>query len=113
MTENEDNQFEMFETENHDGRQNWKRNDPITSKWAGQEVVKDGTVGRNQQKFLALIKAYEGRTGRELEAIADVERGVGAKRLSELERMKLVYKGLPRSCTLSNRMCVTWWPVET
>ena len=113
----DDNQGELFAVENHDGRQNWRNSDPVTSKWAGVDMEASGASGRQRQKFHKMVKLYQGRTARELAGLIEAEEGfVGefrsqaSRRLPELERDKLIYKGAPRRCTDGGRMCVTWWP---
>lgn len=93
-----------------------RRSDPSSSLKAANEIVNTGILQTQVLKVIALVEECPGRTSRELWSMAELkkmrlDRYTIAKRLPDAANQKLVRQGDQRKCRLSNRMCVTWWPV--
>ncbi len=90
-----------------------RRDDPVTSKQAAREVTRDGTRTRQANEVYVLVVRYPGMTAREYDKIAGFTREVSHKRLPELEKEKngaLIKRGFSRTCSLSGKKAITWWP---
>ena len=83
--------------------------DPENSKAAADHVARSGIGGRMCRLALHLIKANPGRTAKELEQIKSLEDGQVRKRLTTLERQRLIRRGDSRRCSISGRSAATWW----
>lgn len=85
-----------------------RKDDPDTSKEAATAILSE--LGSLHKWVLEVVSKYPGKTASELgqlEEQRDVRR-IG-RRLGELEEMKLIQRGDPRSCTITTRNCHTWW----
>lgn len=91
------------------GRGRARRSDPVTSHQAADEVERSGRVVSQQQRVLAAVRAFPGRTSRELAAEARLDRYMVARRLRELVRAGLLPEpGAPRECALGGGPALTW-----
>ena len=92
-------QIELFTPAAHLAR----HGGPETSREAAVELEASGSLGRMEQLALNLISMYPGRTAYELEKNHGYERGQISKRVSTLVQRGLVFHGIKRKCTKSNR----------
>jgi len=74
--------------------------------------VRDGRRNRLQKLVADAVRRFPGRTGRELAHASGLYYECCHKRLPELEAANppLVRKGELRTCMVSRRQAVTWWP---
>lgn len=86
-----------------------RKSDPLTSHLAAAEGEKSGRFKAQAKQVLEAVKAFPGRTSRELAREAKMDRYVFARRLPELETDGEVRKGEPRECWVGKRQAVTWW----
>lgn len=89
-----------------------RRTDPATSHLAAAELVRSGELGRQQAEALALVRARPGCTAWELAKGDPNLRYRLNRRLPELVRKGLVYKGKQQVCSVARRPAMTWWPAE-
>lgn len=85
--------------------------DPVTSKLAGEEIVRSGRIGEQHRFVLAAVRSQPGKTALELDRLNGTDRVFG-RRLSELARFGLVVNGAPKRCDISGKLSLTWWPKE-
>lgn len=86
-----------------------RRNDPLTSKIAGHEIVP--SVADLHKWAAECVERSPGLTQRELgvKYCPDDLRRIG-RRLNECEKLGLVRRGQTRACSISKRRADTWWP---
>lgn len=90
-----------------------RSSDPITSHLAAKEGVESGRIGRNMEMALMALRRNPGVTSAELsEFRLAPSRQESARRLPDLEKRGLAEKGVSRTCKVTGRLCVTWWPVK-
>lgn len=95
-----------------------RTSDPFTSKLAAAQYTASGKLGKRQAQVLRLVVLYDGRTSGELSRYfyhkysgsIKCAAETPHKRLPELERQGLVYKGEPRKCSDSGYMAAVWHP---
>ena len=68
-------------------------------------------AGRQVDKCLVAVWEYRGRTAAELANLMQTDRPMLSRRLSELRKKNLIYSGKPRTCLVSGRQSMTWFPV--
>lgn len=85
--------------------------DPESSHMAAEEITKSGARAHQQHQTAAAVKQYPGRTSQELAEATGIDRYTLARRLSECETAKSVRRGQMRSCWITGRKALTWWPV--
>jgi len=85
-----------------------RREDPTTSHEAAHHLVMTGRAGRMTQLAVATVKAYPGRTAKELESLADLDDGQIRKRLNDARNLGLITIGPSRKCRISGRRAQTW-----
>lgn len=85
---------------------NARTTDPESSHIAGAEVEQSGIAEAQRSIVLAAVKLRQGLTSKELASQAGLDRYMVARRLSEIKSVK---KGDMRICSISKRLCVTWW----
>lgn len=85
--------------------------DPESSHDAAERSTRSGARASQQNRVLAWVRRWPGRTSRELAALANVDRYMVARRLPELEPVHL-RRGDLRKCAVTHTRAVTWWPKE-
>lgn len=90
-----------------------RRNDPRSSHEAGERMRKSGALGDQQARTAAAVRAWPGRTSHELAELARMDRYAIARRLPECERScpAQIKRGEIRTCSITGRAALTWWPV--
>lgn len=96
-----------------------RRSDPETSREAAEKVVDSGKYQTDFQDTADLVREHPGRTRYELEKLDQsiIGRGHGgperiSKRLKDVERAGLIFKGKKRQCFEHGTQCATWYPAE-
>ena len=94
-----------------------RNTDPHTSHEAGLVHEVTGRATCNRELVRALVEQYPGHTSRELSVKMAAkwllrDRYEIARRLSDLEHMRLVSKGPARACRIGGRSAVVWYPVD-
>lgn len=86
-----------------------RRSDPDTSHDAADAMSRH--LQDRQRRVLGIVFAAPGRTTSELAASYEYRdpRMIG-RRLPELERMGLVYRGTPRRCEITGHTASVWFP---
>ncbi len=85
---------------------NARASDPESSHLAGAGIEQSGIAGAQRSIVLAAVMLRQGLTSKELASQSGLDRYMVARRLPELKRVK---KGDMRICSISKRLCVTWW----
>ena len=84
--------------------------DPETSHIAAEEITEEGQLVGLRRRAYELVRDNPGRIARELSAIAgDHDARTINRRLGEIERMGLIYRGAEKRCEVTGRLCATWW----
>jgi hypothetical protein len=83
------------------------RGDPQTSREAAEWLRESGKLAAQQQAVLEGLRQCDGSTHGELGRFMGVDWFIPARRLSELERERLVLKGQARICRINGTKCVT------
>lgn len=81
-----------------------------TSKVAFREIKEDGTLGSLQRLAFDTLRRHGPLTGQELGALSGAP-GIW-KRLSELERRRLIKGDGTRKCRVTGRMAIVWAAVD-
>lgn len=89
-----------------------RNSDPVTSHIAASEITEDGTRACMQAKTLALLKAHQGSTANELEAIGGFKDGQIRKRLHDLFQLDEVAQGPVRPSRVTGKPNITWYTVD-
>ena len=84
-----------------------RKTDPVSSSLAEMEVSIFAR-GEQQKIVLAAVTDHPGCTSMELSVVCGLDRYQVARRLPELERVRLVRKGPIRVCQVGGRKAVTW-----
>ena len=90
--------------------QNYRNEDHITSKLAGEQMEASGESKRLAKICLRIVRENPGNTAREIEGITGIK---AHKRLPELRRKGLVINGEDRRCRISGRPAMTWLIAES
>lgn len=85
------------------------RNDPHTSFMAAEGVKKSLAFENQKTVVLEALKRNQGMTSAELAEYLGVSRHLPARRLPDLRREGKVRQGKARMCSVTKRLCVTWW----
>jgi len=88
-----------------------RRTDPITSQLAAEGAEASGRAPRQRDICLAHVRAHIGRTSAEIAKSCALNRYTPSRRLPELRDSGLVFNGHHRICCVTQRLCMTWWPV--
>jgi hypothetical protein len=88
-----------------------RKSDPITSKLAAVEIIRSGTRAHQQAQTIAAVKAFPGRTSAEIADAASFDRYALARRAGECEALGSIRRGEIKTCSISGRKALTWWPV--
>jgi len=88
-----------------------RNTDPATSHLAAQEIESEGKLAGLRRRAFELVRNNKGKIARELSEIAgDSDARTINRRLGEVEKAGLIYRGKERRCKVTGRMCATWWP---
>ncbi|NLG43924.1 MAG: winged helix-turn-helix domain-containing protein [Phycisphaerae bacterium] len=90
-----------------------RRNDPITSHQAAEEVEASGRAASQRQTCLLEVWKKPGQTAAEIAAATGLERHVPSRRLPELRKARLVKSGPVRRCTVTGNPSMTWLPMRS
>lgn len=85
--------------------------DISTSHAAADYVVSSGIQKDQHEKAAAAVKQYPGVTSHRLAQLTGLDRYMLARRLPELIKAEVVYRGPNMECPVSGRSACTWWPV--
>jgi CRP-like cAMP-binding protein len=88
-----------------------RRTDPDTSHDAAEDVEREGHASRQREACLRVVRDTPGLTAAEIAQAAGLERHAPSRRLPELRDMGLVRNLDDRTCTVTRRLSMTWWPV--
>ena len=88
-------------------RRNSRKNDPPTSVIAGRDIEASGITRRHRAVCLDAVTRSPGLTAREVEDRTGIK---AHKRLPELRGEGVVSNGQARTCTVSGRHAMTWYP---
>ena len=108
-------QLDLFEQEATDREQRleiktrYRTNDPDTSRDAAESLVTSGRLNAQCERVLRLLKAHNGCTSAELAHQTDTDRSMIARRLPDLEKRGLVYKGETRKCEINGTNAKPWF----
>lgn len=87
----------------------FRKTDPDTSREAAEHVVRTGRLKAAQGDALRWVREHPGLTATELaHRVGVFDPRVLNRRLPELERMDLVVRGEPRTCTVTGRRAAVW-----
>lgn len=84
--------------------------DPQSSHDAADAHTGSGARQRHIEIVVAQVRAFEGLTSAEIAVRTGLERHEAARRLPDAEKAGAVRKGMPRKCSISNKLVTTWWP---
>jgi len=99
--------YEFDTTDCHLLDGNSKRNDPISSVEAGEEVVKSGTAKGHYRRILVAMGRLP-QTNMEIARRAYLSQAQVARRMLELERRGLIERGPFITCPILKRKAGTW-----
>jgi len=88
--------------------------DPSTSHEAAEQLIQTGSASNQRNACLAVLRQQDGLTSAEVGQRLGGgynARFVAARRLPDLQKLKLVHKGEARVCTANGTKAVTWWVV--
>lgn len=88
-----------------------RRSDPESSHRAAAEITDSGARAHQQAQAIAAVRAYPGLTSQELSELTGLERYMLARRLPEAVTAGAIRKGEQRTCSVTGRLALTWWPV--
>ncbi|WP_408953010.1 winged helix-turn-helix domain-containing protein [Lysobacter sp. Hz 25] len=86
--------------------------DPATSHLAADAITASGARDAQQQLAAEVVRQHPGYTSNELAQFCELDRYALARRLPECATAGAVRKGRARTCRVSGRSAVTWWPVD-
>jgi CRP-like cAMP-binding protein len=89
-----------------------RRSDPDTSHLAAEAVEREGHASRQREACLKVVRATPGLTAAEIAKAAGLERHAPSRRLPELRDLGLVRNLDDRTCTVTRRLSMTWWPAS-
>ena len=87
-----------------------RNTDPASSKQAARAAA--GKAATDKGKILVHLFSSPGATASEIAAAIDMDRHAVNKRTSDLERIGSIRRGEQRRSKVTNRLELTWWPVE-
>lgn len=88
-----------------------RRTDPATSHLAAEHVTSSGKRGQQQAQATAAVRAMPGLTSFELAMKTNLDRYMLARRLPECVTAGTVRKGHVRTCSITGRQAMTWFPL--
>ncbi len=87
-----------------------RNSDPATSHDAADHINATGKRKAQQSIAAKAVEMYPGLTSLELARKARCDRYMLARRLPECETASAVLRGPARTCSISLRQAVTWYP---
>jgi hypothetical protein len=90
-----------------------RKRDPISSQLAAEELINSGKLAERERVALALVNLHPGKTGEELDQLAGAKKREISKRLAGLAQKQQIRRGRKeemRACSVTGRLCLTWWP---
>jgi hypothetical protein len=87
-----------------------RRTDPSTSHLAAEQITASGQRGQQQAQATAAVRAMPGLTSFELAMKTRLDRYMLARRLPECVTAGTVRKGEAKTCSITGRQALTWWP---
>lgn len=87
-----------------------RASDPRSSHEAAEAITLSGARRKQQGMATAAVASYPGHTSLELAGYSGMDRYVLARRLPECETAGTVRRGQMRTCAVSGRLAMTWWP---
>ena len=90
-------------------RKNSRRDDPKTSKIAGENIEASGQAEGQRQKCFWAVRNWPGMTAAEIAIKTNLERHVPSRRLPELRQAGLVINGAVRKCGIQKTFSMTWY----
>jgi hypothetical protein len=89
-----------------------RRNDPITSHQAAEEVEASSRAATQRQACLLEVWKKPGQTAAEIAIATDLQRHVPSRRLPELRKARQIKTGPVRRCTITGNPSMTWLPMR-
>lgn len=86
-----------------------RNSDPVTSHLAGDDITRSGKRAHQQHQAIAAVRAKPGLTSFELALATGLDRFMLARRLPECVTAGAVVKGIPKKCSVTGKMALTWW----
>lgn len=88
-----------------------RNSDPESSHLAAEHVTRSGKRGQQQTQATAAVRSFPGCTSFELALKTDIDRYTLARRLPECVTAGSVRKGEQRTCSITGRQALTWFPI--
>lgn len=79
-----------------------------TSLEAAEELKRSGRLNQQCRQVLEALRGTPGATSAELARFAGLDRHLVARRLPDLDRLRLVQRGEARLCMATGRRAITW-----
>lgn len=89
-----------------------RNTDPSSSHYAADHIERTGLRAHQQRQVAAAVRQWPGCTSYELSRRMHADRVMPARRLRELVEAGQVAEGPKRTCTISQRLAITWLPVD-
>ena len=90
-----------------------RANDPESSHRAANEITASGRRGQQIAQTIAAVRAFPGRTSQELCEKTGIDRYTLARRLPEAVTAGAICKGQQRACSVTGKLALTWFPVDS
>ncbi len=87
-----------------------RRSDPASSHLAAAEVTASGKRQQQIGLVIDLVRKFPGLTSMELAGMSGEDRYMIARRLPEALTAGAIRKGEQRTCSVTGRLALTWWP---
>lgn len=87
-----------------------RRRDASSSHAAAEAVTLSGRRDAQLAETIAAVRKHPGKTSMELAQKTGLDRYMIARRLPEAVTAGAVKKGGQSTCTVSQRLALTWWP---
>jgi hypothetical protein len=89
-----------------------RSSDPESSHRAAAEITASGRRQQQITMVINMVRKFPGMTSMELAGMTGEDRYVIARRLPEAATAGAVCKGQQRSCAVTSKLALTWWPVD-
>ena len=89
-----------------------RNTDPFTSHEAARETEASGRASAQRRICLDEVLKNPGKTAAEIAEATGQERHAPSRRLPELREAGLVKNGTARTCSVTGRMSITWFPAQ-
>ena len=87
-----------------------RKSDPASSHLAAAEVTASGKRQQQIGLVIDLVRKFPGLTSMELAGMSGEDRYMIARRLPEALTAGAIRKGEQRTCSVTGRLALTWWP---